>query len=156
MRSSLATGAGFVLASPFSRVRGANEAVRVGVVGINGRGGSHISAFDGMEGTCVAGLCDVDKKVLKRRGKVFKDRNQHVDTYIDIRELLDNKDIDAISIATTNHWHSLATIWACQAGKDVYVEKPCSHNVFEGRQVRRSRREVQANRPARHGEPFEQ
>ena len=86
-----------------------------------------------MKGVRLAGLCDVDRKVLERRSKSFKDRNTPVEGYIDIRELLENKNIDAISIATTNHWHSLATIWACQAGKDVYVEKPCSHNVFEGR-----------------------
>ena len=84
-------------------------------------------------GVRVAALCDVDRNVLERKGKVFKDRNQPIESYVDIRELLANKNIDAISIATTNHWHSLATIWACQAEKDVYVEKPCSHNVFEGR-----------------------
>jgi len=75
----------------------------------------------------------VDKEILERGAKSFKDRNEDVDTYVDIRKLLDDKNIDAVSIATTNHWHSLGTIWACQAGKDVYVEKPCSHNVFEGR-----------------------
>ena len=86
-----------------------------------------------MDGVRLAALCDVDRNVLERRAKPFADKNKKIDTYVDIRKLLENKDIDAISIATTNHWHSLATIWACQAGKDVYVEKPCSHNVFEGR-----------------------
>jgi predicted dehydrogenase len=133
VKRSIAVGAGLTLASPFSRVRGANDDIRVAVVGINGRGGRHISNFDKMDGVRVAGLCDVDRRVLERRAKPFKDRNKKVDAYVDIRKLLDNKNIDAISIATTNHWHSLATIWACQAGKDVYVEKPCSHNVFEGR-----------------------
>ena len=133
MKGSVAAGAGLVMASPFSRVRGANDDIRLAVVGINGRGGSHIAAFDEIKGVRLAGLCDVDSKVLERRSKAFKDRNTPVEGYRDIRELLENKNIDAISIATTNHWHSLATIWACQAGKDVYVEKPCSHNVFEGR-----------------------
>jgi len=133
MANSIAAGVGLTFASPFSRVRGANDDIRLAVVGINGRGGSHISAFGKMSGVRVAALCDVDSKVLDRRVKSFKDRNEKVDTYIDIRELLDDKNIDALSIATTNHWHSLMTIWACQAGKDVYVEKPCSHNVFEGR-----------------------
>jgi predicted dehydrogenase len=132
MKRTAAVGAGLALA-PFSRVRGANDAVQVAVVGINGRGGSHIGAFDKMDGVRIAGLCDVDRKVLERRLKPFKDKNQSVEGYVDIRKLLDNKNIDAISIATTNHWHSLATIWACQAGKDVYVEKPASHNVYEGR-----------------------
>jgi predicted dehydrogenase len=133
MKGSLASGVGLTMASPFSRVRGANNDIRVAVVGINGRGGSHISAFGKMEGVRLVGLCDVDRNVLEKKAKPFKDRNQQLDTQQDIRKLLENKDIDAISIATTNHWHSLATIWACQAGKDVYVEKPCSHNVFEGR-----------------------
>jgi len=133
MKGSVAAGAGLVMASPFSRVRGANDDIRLAVVGINGRGGSHIAAFDEIKGVRLAGLCDVDSKVLERRSKAFKDRNTPVEGYRDIRGLLENKNIDAISIATTNHWHSLATIWACQAGKDVYVEKPCSHNVFEGR-----------------------
>ena len=133
IKSSVAAGVGLTLANPFARVRGANGDIRVAVVGINGRGGSHIGAFRDMQGVRVVALCDVDKKVLASRAKSFTDKNQNVDTYVDIRKLLENKDIDAISIATTNHWHSLATIWACQAGKDVYVEKPCSHNVFEGR-----------------------
>jgi len=132
MKRSVAVGAGLTLA-PFSRVRGANDDIRVAVAGIRGRGGSHIGNFDKMSGVRVVALCDVDKKVLESRAKPFKDRNEKVDTYVDVRKLLDDKNIDALSIATTNHWHSLMTIWACQAGKDVYVEKPCSHNVFEGR-----------------------
>jgi predicted dehydrogenase len=134
MKSSMAACAGLALASPFSRVRGANDEIRVAVVGINGRGGSHISAFGDMQGVQVAALCDVDRKVLDNNAGAFEKKyGRKVQTYVDIRKLLEDKDIDAISIATTNHWHSLATIWACQAGKDVYVEKPCSHNVFEGR-----------------------
>src|SRR4030042_3941433 len=123
MKGSLAAGVGLTLACPFSRVRGANDDIRVAVVGINGRGGSHIGAFGKMDGVRLAALCDVDRKVLEKDAKALADKNKKVDTYIDIRKLLENKDIDAITIATTNHWHSLATIWACQAGKDVYVEK---------------------------------
>ena len=133
MKGTLAAGAGLTMAAPFSRVWGANDDIRVAVVGINGRGNSHIGAFDDMKGVRIAGLCDVDRRVLESKAKRFKDRNQQIDAQQDIRKLLENKNIDAISIATTNHWHSLATIWACQAGKDVYVEKPCSHNIFEGR-----------------------
>jgi predicted dehydrogenase len=133
MKHSMAAGVGLAMASPFSRARGANDDIRVAVMGINSRGGSHINEFRKMKGVRVAALCDVDTKVLERRAKPFRDSNQNVDTYIDIRDLLDDESIDAVSIATTNHWHSLATVWACQAGKDVYVEKPCSHNVFEGR-----------------------
>jgi len=133
MKSSFAAGAGLALATPFSRARGANDAVRVAVVGINGRGSSHISAFKDMEGVRIAAFCDVDKNALDRRVKPFKDQNIDINTYVDIRKMLEVKDIDAISVATTNHTHSMITVWACQAGKDVYVEKPCSHNIFESR-----------------------
>ncbi len=133
MKSSITAGAALAMAKPFSRARGANDAVRVAVVGINGRGGSHIQAYDDMSGARVAALCDVDSKVLARRAKPFKDKNQPVDTYVDVRKLLEDKSIDAISIATTNSSHSMITVWGCQAGKDVYVEKPCSHNIFESR-----------------------
>ncbi len=131
MKHSITAGIGLTMASPFSRVRGANDDVRVAVVGINGRGGSHIKEFSKIDGVRVAALCDVDSKVLVRRAKSFSDRNEKVDTFVDVRELLEDKNIDAVGIATTNHTHSLITVWACQAGKDVYVEKPCSHNVFE-------------------------
>jgi len=134
MKSSVAAGAGLALASPFSRVRGANDEIRVGCIGINGRGGAHIKEFQGIDGVRVVALCDVDKNVLDRRAKSFRDNNEKVDLYADMRRLFEDESIDVVTVATTNHWHSLATVWACQAGKDVYVEKPCSHNVFEGRQ----------------------
>ena len=130
LKTSLA-GAAACSLSPrsWSQVVGANEAIRVAVVGINGRGGSHLSEFGKIDGVRIAALCDVDRNVLDRRAQNL----EGAEKYQDVRKLLENKDIDAISVATTNHWHSLITIWACQAGKDVYVEKPCSHNVFEGR-----------------------
>jgi predicted dehydrogenase len=116
-------------AMPFSRVLGANADVRVAVVGLNGRGESHIEAFSKMAGVRLAALCDVDLQVLERRAQKF----DGIKKYQDVRQLLEDKEIDAVSVATPNHWHSLITVLACQAGKDVYVEKPCSHNVFEGR-----------------------
>jgi len=156
MKHSITAGIGLTMASPFSRVRGANNDIRVAVVGIHGRGGSHINTFRKMDGVRVAALCDVDRKVLDGRAKSFRDRNEKVDTYVDIRELLEDKNIDVVSIATTNHWHSLMTIWACQAGKDVYVEKPCSHNVFEGRKcveaARKYKRMVQHGTQSRAGD----
>src|ERR1700757_1989309 len=121
--------------SVHARVRGANEDIRVAVVGFNGRGNDHIKELTGLKGVRLVALCDVDSKVLERGVRTMKDRNELVEGYQDIRKLLENPDIDAISIATPNHWHSLAAIWAVQAGKDVYVEKPCSHNTFEGRQL---------------------
>ncbi len=106
---------------------GANDQIRVAVIGVNGRGRDHIS---GLKDNIVA-LCDCDSQVLASRAKGFK----KVDTETDFRRLLERKDIDAVSIATPNHLHSLIAITAIQAGKDVYVEKPVSHNVWEGRQL---------------------
>jgi predicted dehydrogenase len=121
--------------SVHARVRGANEDIRVAVVGFNGRGNDHIKELTSLKGVRLVALCDVDSKVLERGVRTMKNRDQEVEGYRDIRKLLENPDIDAISIATPNHWHSLAALWAVQAGKDVYVEKPVSHNVWEGRQL---------------------
>lgn len=137
--------------------RGPNETIRVAVVGINGRGWSHIYGFDGLEGFSegvknveVAALCDVDGNVLKKQLVEFKRRKgRKIAGCKDMRELLDDKSIDVISIATPNHWHSLGAIWAIQAGKDVYVEKPCSHNVWEGRQLVKAARKYK--RMVQHG-----
>jgi len=127
--------AGTALALPFSRVRGANNEIRVAVVGFRGHGRTHINAYLKMLGVRVVALCDADKDVLARGVREFKARNQKVDAYVDVRKLLEDKSIDAVSTATPNHWHALVTVWACQAGKDVCVEKPVSHNIFEGRKM---------------------
>ena len=87
------------------------------------------------QGVRVAALCDVDARILSAGVESFSKRGEKVEGYRDIRKLLENKDIDAITIATPNHWHALATIWAVQAGKDVYVEKPVCHNVWEGGKI---------------------
>src|SRR5215213_10069077 len=131
-----AVGAGFTIAGTKSsgRVLGANDTIRIGVAGLNGRGGSHVGEFTGMKGVQVTYLIDPDTRTYGRHIKTIKGRgNNTPQTVQDIRRALDDKELDAISIATPNHWHSLMTIWACQAGKDVYVEKPLSHNVHEGR-----------------------
>jgi predicted dehydrogenase len=119
----------FATPPAYARVLSANDTVNVAVVGINGRGGSHIGEFGKLDKVRIAALCDVDLNVLDNRAQ----KVAGVRKFQDVRELLEDKEIDVVSVATTNHWHSLITIWACQAGKDVYVEKPCSHNVFEGR-----------------------
>ena len=119
----------------WSKVRGANEDIRIAVCGFNGQGGSHINRFRQIEGVRVVGLCDPDRNLLNRKAAEFTKDNEKVEAYTDVRKLLENKDIDAISIAAPNHWHSLMTVWACQAGKDVYEEKPVSHNIFEGRKA---------------------
>ncbi len=123
-------------ARSYSQVKGANDDIRIAVVGFGGRGGSHISAFSKMAGVRLVALCDVDTKVLETQvKKVSEAIKGEVKGYRDLRALLEAKDIDAISIATPNHWHALGAIWAVQSGRDVYVEKPVSHNVWEGRQI---------------------
>ncbi len=115
---------------------GANDRLRVAVIGINGRGKDHIAGFSKLENVEVATLCDVDDVVLQKTAGEFETKyNKKVKREQDLRKVYDDKDIDAVSIATPNHWHALAAIWACQAGKDVYVEKPACHNLYEGRKL---------------------
>ena len=133
-RSAATTAVAPILMS--SDVAGANGQVRVACVGIRGRGRSHIGGFQKLPGVEVVGLCDVDETVLADRMKDFKEKGwRKPKTYTDVRQVLDDPDIDVVTFATPNHWHALGTIWACQAGKDVYVEKPASHNIWEGRKM---------------------
>jgi hypothetical protein len=134
LAGSVAAGAA-VLLGPHARVLGANEDVRMAVVGFNGQGRSHIEGFRVMPGVRITALCDCDKKVLDAEVKRFEDRNEKVAAYQDVRRVLDDKNVDAVVTATPNHWHALLTVWACQAGKDVYVEKPVSHEIWEGRKA---------------------
>ena len=122
-------------AKSWSQVASANDDVRVAVVGFGGRGGDHLKGLSSVKGTRIAGLCDVDDTILGREKQKWSDKGVTVETSKDIRRLLESKNIDVISIATPNHWHALGAIWAVQAGKDVYVEKPVSHNVWEGRKI---------------------
>jgi predicted dehydrogenase len=131
-------------------VFGANDRVGVCVVGLNGRGKSHIEGFGNKSDSDVVAMCDVDARVLRRRTKTYETKlNRKPKAYRDMREAFDDKNVDAVSIATPNHWHSLAAIWAVQAGKDVYVEKPLSHNIFEGRQLANA--VAQSDRIVQHG-----
>jgi predicted dehydrogenase len=118
-----------------SHATGANDDIRFAVVGFNGRGMSHIDGLRQVKGTRMVALCDVDSHVLGRQVQKYRDMGEQIESYTDIRKLLENKDIDVVSFATPNHWHALGAIWAMQAGKDVYLEKPVSHNVWEGRQI---------------------
>jgi predicted dehydrogenase len=135
-----------------------SERLRVAVVGLNGRGQSHLGGFMGRSDCEVVAVCDPDESVLQTRGVdvVEKQTMKKPVPYIDVRKLLDDKSIDIVTIATPNHWHSLAAIWAIQAGKDVYVEKPVSHNVSEGRRVvdaaRRHNKICQAGTQSRSSE----
>jgi len=117
-------------------VFGANDTIRAAVLGVHGRGKDHIEGLMNLDNVEVVTLCDPDQKVLDERAAEFKQTyGKKVSLEQDLRNVYDDKDIDVVTIATCNHWHSLATIWACQAGKDVYVEKPGSHNVWEGRKM---------------------
>ena len=118
-----------------SRIIGANDDIRCAVVGFNGRGKSHIEAFSTMKGARLVALCDVDSAVLGKELQKANDAGGKVEGYTDVRKLLENKDIDVVTFATPHHWHATGAIWAVQAGKDVYVEKPASHNVWEGRKM---------------------
>ena len=122
--------AGLAAAVPFSRVRGANGDIRVAVVGIRSQGRNHIKWFRNIAGVRVVAVCDADRNFLEREEKEFAERNEKVGTYRDCRKLLEDENIDAVITATPNHWHALVTVWACQAGKDVYVEKPVAHNIW--------------------------
>jgi predicted dehydrogenase len=130
-------------AKSWSQIPSANDDVRVAVVGFGGRGGDHISGLSKVKGCRIAGLCDVDDAILGRENQKWSDKGVTVETAKDIRKLLESKNIDVISIATPNHWHALGAIWAAQAGKDVYVEKPVSHNVWEGRKIVEAARKYQ-------------
>lgn len=114
---------------------GPNDKLRVAVVGGNGRGSSHISEWIAIPDTELAVVCDCDPNAYGKYAKRFAELPQKVEFEQDIRKLLERKDVDIISIASPNHWHALMTVWAMQAGKDVYVEKPCSYTVNEGREM---------------------
>lgn len=133
--SGIGLTAATLSAGPWTNVLGANDTIRVGVIGFNSKGSQHINVFRELPGVKVVALCDADTEILDREVAKFKERGEKVKAFQDLRKLIDQKDIDAIVIATPNHWHSLAAIWACEAGKDVYVEKPVSHNIWEGRQL---------------------
>ena len=129
-------GAGFAIGGTKSsgRIIGANDTVRIGVAGLHGRGGSHVEEFSGMKNVEITYLIDPDTRTYASRISQIKSNGGSTPkTVQDVRKALDDSNLDAISIAAPNHWHSLMTVWACQAGKEVYVEKPCSHNIHEGR-----------------------
>ncbi len=119
--------------SPFARAPRASrgDKIRVGVIGVRGRGRAHIGGFKNSPDSEVVAICDPDEQFVGRALELVPDATYHKD----LRALLDDKTIDAITVATPNHWHSLASIWALQAGKHVYVEKPLTHNVREGNRL---------------------
>jgi predicted dehydrogenase len=115
---------------------GSNDRIRTGIIGMGGRGGYHMhsaSKFDGVE---VAAIADPDQRRIDKWAADLKDKiGKAPAKYQDLRKIIEDKSIDAVMIASSNHWHALAGIWACQSGKHAYVEKPVAHNMFEGRKL---------------------
>lgn len=156
LKTSAKTSAGLAALSGISfitsqeKVFGANDRVRVAICGLRGRGFDHVKEYSRIPNVEIAAVCEIDDSVLRERlSGMDKMGLKKPETYVDVRKLLEDKSIDAVSIATPNHWHSLMGIWACQAGKDVYVEKPCCHNWWEGRQLVRAVNKY--NRICQHG-----
>ena len=148
--SATATAVGTLGFNISTRVGSANDTIRVAVIGFNAQGGGHINQYVKMPNVEIAALCDVDDSVMaKGSATVEKATGKKPTPYQDIRKLLEDKSIDAVSIATPNQWHSLMGIWACQAGKHVYLEKPCSHTYWEGKQLVAAARKY--NRIVQHG-----
>ncbi|MEQ8785681.1 MAG: Gfo/Idh/MocA family oxidoreductase [Pirellulaceae bacterium] len=152
-------------ASPWRRraaAADANSEVRLAIIGlggidipgsVGGRGRQLIDALRGVPEARIVALCDVDENVLANGVELLKKDKQTVTAYADLRRVFDDKNVDAVLVATPNHWHALATVWACQAGKDVYVEKPFCHSIWEGRQAvaaaRQNKRIVQVGTQSR-------
>ena len=127
---------GAASAAAATRVIGANDKINVGLVGLGGRGTNHLNIYARLPGARLAAICDVNQAAREvANASLFKITSEKAKEYPDMREVFADKNIDAVSIATPNHWHALATIWACKAGKDVYCEKPASHNIYEGQQM---------------------
>src|SRR5581483_2686866 len=115
------------------RAWSANEKVNIAIVGVGGRGSAHVKYFTRRQDTNLAAVCDVNTAATERAVQTYYTAtNNKPKEYQDLRKLYDDKGVDAVVIAAPNHWHALATIWACEAGKDVYVEKPVSYNPYEG------------------------
>ncbi len=133
--AAAATAIGFPMVAS-SRVLGANDEIRLAVIGLGVRGGAHIGEFGKLAGVRLAAICDPDRERLATRAKEIEARYQYKpEQVVDVRKLMDMKSFDAVSVATMQYWHALPTIWACQTGRDVYVEKPLAHFIWEGRQM---------------------
>ena len=151
---SAGTAAATMTAASYSQILGANERVQVACIGVRGRGKTHIREFARDERSEVAAVVDIDQAVAERAAQqTLEHQKRKPAEYEDLRKMLEDKSIDAVSIAAPNHWHALAAIWACQAGKDVYVEKPACHSIFEGRKMveaaRKYKRIVQVGHQSR-------
>lgn len=155
IKQSVAGGAGVTLAS--ARVLGANDRVRLALIGCGRQGRGVMNGFASQPDVQIVALCDVYEPHLKEAGNKIKQTD--LPTFKDFRQVLDRKDIDAVIIATPDHWHALITVMACQAGKDVYVEKPIATTIAEGRAMVRAARKynriVQVGTQQRSGDHYQ-
>lgn len=137
--AAIAIGGMELSAKSYNSIQGANDRLNIAVIGIGGQGGTHISSYLGLRDSKnirITTLCDVDEKFYAARLKTIQEKSGDTPkTEWDMRKVFEDKDIHAVSFATPNFWHALGTIWACQAGKHVYVEKPASYGIFEGRKM---------------------
>jgi predicted dehydrogenase len=145
IKSSAIGSAGLVIggmglsSKTYASIKGSNERINIAVIGIRGQGGGHIGNWCALKenrNVRLKTICDVDEQFFAERLKtILESTGNKAGIEWDMRRVFDDRDIDAVSFAIPNHWHALGTIWACQAGKHVYVEKPACHNIFEGRKM---------------------
>ncbi len=137
--AGVALGASGVSASSYRRIMGANDRITMAVIGLRGRGKNLMEEFSKMygDGVFIKTVCDVDTQFheASRQAVAENQKGRKPDAVQDLRKVFEDPEIDAVAMATPNHWHALGTVWACQAGKHVYVEKPASHNIWEGRKM---------------------
>ncbi len=127
---------GAATAAAAARVWGANDRVNVAIVGLGGRGSNHLSIYSKLPEARVVGLCDVDQAAReKAQATLLKNTGEKAKEFEDMRQAFADSEVQAVSIATPNHWHALAAIWAMRAGKDVYGEKPACYNIYEGQKM---------------------
>ncbi|HEY2013813.1 MAG TPA: Gfo/Idh/MocA family oxidoreductase [Bryobacteraceae bacterium] len=134
---------GAATAAAATRVWGANDKINVAIVGVGGRGTNHLNIYSKLPGARVAALCDIDQAAREvAQATLLKNTGAKAKDFEDMREVFADPGVEAVSVATPNHWHALATIWACKAGKDVYCEKPACYNINEGQKMLQVARET--------------
>ena len=126
-------------AKSYAAIQGANDRINVGVIGMRNQGTVHLNAWCALKDSHnvqIRTICDTDERLFAPALKLVEEKSGvKPATDWDLHRVLDDKEIDAVSIVVPNHWHALAAVWASQAGKHVYVEKPASHNIWEGRKM---------------------
>ncbi len=137
--TGIAIGAMGFSAKSYAAIAGANDRITIAVIGIRNQGTVHLTNYCGLKSSHnvrIKTICDTDEQLFAPGLKLIADKTgDKPGTEWDLRAVFDDKEIDAVSMAIPNHWHALATVWACQAGKHVYIEKPASHNIWEGRKM---------------------